>query len=53
MKLNKKIFQDQNGNKNGYLMFDNEKDTDNFMGICLGMAVGGQNKNMKLKKIVC
>ena len=33
-------------------MFDNEKDTDNFM-ICLGMAVGGQNKNMKLKKIVC
>ena len=48
-----KIFQDQNGNKNGYLMFDNEKDTDNFMDICLGMAVGGQNKNMKLKKIVC
>ena len=49
----KKIFTDQNGNKNAFLIFDNEKDTDNFIDTCLGLSAGDQNNNWKLKRFGC
>ena len=43
-----KLYQDQNGIRNGYINFDNDEDADNFIGIFDGYTFGG--KNIKVSK---